>query len=311
MAESIAENNRKDGLVFFGKGERVYGLDKLLTSKIEFLGKGTFGSTYKSFLDDGVVVAVKILKFDYVLGVEREKIEKLGERVHENLLPLRAYHCTNHGTVLIYDYIPMGSLSALLHGNGGASKTQLGWEVRCRIAYGVAQGIEYLHSRGPDVCHGNIRSSNIILNDNYDAHLSDFGIDQLILPHSKANLIAGYQAPELKNSKKISQKSDIYSFGVLLLELLTGKVPIDALSKNEGVDLPKCVRLMFQEKPVIDVFDSDLLRYKNVGEQMVLMLQLAICCTFENPNKRPSIDAVTNRIKEINSFTRIIRKLYY
>ncbi|CAK9150324.1 unnamed protein product [Ilex paraguariensis] len=302
MAESSTENSKAEGLVFFGNVVSGFGLHELLSSDAEILGKGTFGKSYKANLEGRDAVVVKRLRVVCPDREFAEKAEELGRMVHENLLPIRGYCWNRKERLILFDYMPMRSLSFLLHGDGGAAKTPLSWEVRGSIAYGVARGIEYLHARGPNVCHGNLKSSNIFLTDNYDVRLSDFGIAQLVSPYHNVSLMAGYRAPEVTNAQEVSQKADVYSFGVLLLELLTGTPPIDSLSRNTGVDLPNFVRSMFQQKPIIDLFDYKLLRNENIGEQMVQMLQLAICCTFQYTHKRPSIAAVTNRIKEIFRF---------
>ncbi|XP_059659163.1 probable inactive receptor kinase RLK902 [Cornus florida] len=297
-----ADNSKNDGLVFFGKGVRPFNLDELINSEAEVLGKGTFGSSYKVDLEGkgGVVAVIRLEAAGHVSEMEfKERVERLGELVHENLLPLKAYCWHIVERLLLCDYMPMGSLSALLHGGKGADKTLLSWKVRSRIAYEVARGIEYLHSRGPNFCHGNIRSSNVLLTSSYSAQISGFGIAQLVSPGSKSNLIPGYHAPEVTNTEKVSREADVYSFGVLLLEMLTGESSSGAISNKKGFDLPKWVRLLFQEKPIFDVFDNELPRNKKTEEEMVQMLQLAICCTFEYPNKRPSMAAVSNRIKEV------------
>ncbi|KAL3501937.1 hypothetical protein ACH5RR_036386 [Cinchona calisaya] len=335
MARRTAEK-----LVFLGNGLQEYELEDLLSSDAEVLAKGTFGTTYKTNLELRSIkktVAVKRLKVDRLSeGEFRENIEELGKMVHENLLPIRAYCSTDSERLLIYDYMNAGSLSFFLHGkteskigqgreelgqgrlafsqkqfvlssilgksagNGVGTKAPLTWNVRCSIAYGVARGIAYIHTKGSDICHGNIRSSNVLLTNSFDACISDFCIYKLFPPTCKLNLIVGYRAPEVTDPNEVSQKSDVYSFGVLLLELLTGKVPLSVL--HGGVDLPKWVRAMFQEKPIIDLFDAMLPKYENNGEQMVQLLQLAVCCTFENPSKRPSIAAATDRIEHICRF---------
>ncbi|CAN4077585.1 unnamed protein product [Withania somnifera] len=156
---------------------------------------------------------------------------------------------------LVYDYVRMESLPFRLYGNEGMSKASLFWEVRSSNAYGVARAIEFLHSRGSNFCHGNIRSSNVFLTDSLSGvRPSEFSIARVLSPVTKLELVA------------VSQKSDGYSFGVLLLELLTGKAPLHAFTKNKGVDLPKWIRSMFQEKPIIDVFDTMLLLYLSASK---------------------------------------------
>lgn len=286
-------------LIFFGK-ERGFDLEDLLRASAEVLGKGTFGTAYKAVLEAGVTVAVKRLKDVTMQEKEfRTKIEAVGAMDHVNLVRLRAYYCNGDEKLLVYDYMPMGSLSALLHGNRGAGRTPLNWETRSAIALGAARGITYLHSQGPTVSHGNIKSSNILLTTSYESRVSDFGLAQLVGPNSTPNRIDGYRAPEVTDARKISQKADVYSFGVLLLELLTGKAPTHALLNEEGVDLPRWVQSVVREEWTAEVFDLELLRYQNVEEDMVQLLQLAIDCSAQYPDKRPSIVEVTNQIEEL------------
>ena len=186
-------------------------------------------------------------------------------------------------------------------GNRGAGRTPLNWEARSGIALGAARGIAYIHSRGPASSHGNIKASNILLTKSYEARVSDFGLAHLAGPTATPNRVAGYRAPEVTDARKVSQKADVYSFGVFLLELLTGKAPTHALLNEEGVDLPRWVQSVVREEWTAEVFDLELLRYQNVEEEMVQLLQLALDCAAQYPDKRPSMLDVTSRIEEICS----------
>ncbi|XP_055814695.1 probable inactive receptor kinase RLK902 [Solanum dulcamara] len=293
-------------LVFFENTKEEYDLVDLLRSEAELLGKGTFGSSYKAELENGKIVFVKRLKDCYLVKEEfKKKVQELAKLSdhQQSLLPLRAFYYSKDEKLLVFDYMTMSSLASLLHKNGEAKKSQLTWEVRTRISYGVARGLEFLHAQDPSNCHGNIRSSNVLLTNSFDARLSDQGLFRFFMSNPKLALKADYQAPEVGYAYDISQKSDVYSFGVMLLELLTGKAPLDTIGKNKGVDLPSWIRIMFQEKPIIDVFDKSMVQnYQEFGDQMVQLLELAICCTFKNPTKRPSMVAVTNQIKWTCSF---------
>lgn len=184
-------------------------------------------------------------------------------------------------------------------GNKGAGRTPLNWEVRSGIALGAARGIEYLHSQGSDVSHGNIKSSNILLTKSYDARVSDFGLAHLVGPPSSPTRVVGYRAPEVTDPRRVSQKADVYSFGVLLLELLTGKAPTHAILNEEGVDLPRWVQSIVREEWTSEVFDLELLRYQNTEQEMVQLLQLAIDCAAQYPDKRPSMSEVSTRIEDL------------
>ncbi|KVI04437.1 probable inactive receptor kinase At1g48480 [Cynara cardunculus var. scolymus] len=293
-----ATGNKK--LVFFRNSSTIFDLEDLLRASAEVLGKGTFGTAYKAVLEAGMMVAVKRLKDVTVSESEfREKMESVGAMDHENLVPLRAYYYSKEEKLLVYDYMPMGSLSALLHGNKGGSRTPLNWEIRSSIALGTARGIDYLHSHGHDVSHGNIKSSNILLSKSYDARISDFGLAHLVGLPSTPNRVAGYRAPEVTDPRRVSQKADVYSFGVLLLELLTGKAPTHALLNEEGVDLPRWVQSTVKEEWTSEVFDLELLRYQNVEEEMVQLLQLAIDCAAQYPDNRPTMAEAMSRIEEL------------
>ncbi|GAV76686.1 Pkinase domain-containing protein/LRR_1 domain-containing protein/LRRNT_2 domain-containing protein/LRR_4 domain-containing protein [Cephalotus follicularis] len=300
-ASAVAKGDGKS-LVFFGNTPRVFDLEDLLRASAEVLGKGTFGTAYKATLEMGISVAVKRLRDVAVSEKEfREKIEVVGAMNHENLVPLRACYYSRDEKLIVYDYMPMGSFSALLHGNRGAGRTPLNWDTRSGIALGAARGIAYIHSKGSAISHGNIKSSNILLTKSYEARVSDFGLAHLAGPISSPNRIDGYRAPEVTDARKVSQKADVYSFGVLLLELLTGKPPTHALLNEEGVDLPRWVQSVVKEEWTAEVFDIELLRYQNVEEEMVQLLQLAINCTTQYPDKRPSMAEVTSQIEEICS----------
>jgi len=210
-------------LTFFVKSFGEFDLDGLLKASAEVLGKGTFGSSYKASFDHGLVVAVKRLRDVVVPEKEfREKLQVLGSISHANLVTLIAYYFSRDEKLVVFEYMSRGSLSALLHGNKGSGRSPLNWETRANIALGAARAISYLHSRDATTSHGNIKSSNILLSESFEAKVSDYCLAPMISPTSTPNRIDGYRAPEVTDARKISQKADVYSFGVLILELLTG-----------------------------------------------------------------------------------------
>ncbi|GER27293.1 leucine-rich repeat protein kinase family protein [Striga asiatica] len=282
--ESDVNNSGKKDLVFLGNTGWDFDLEDLLKASAEVLGKGAFGTAYKAVLETGLTVAVKRLR-DVVAEARefREKMEEIGRLSHDNLVPLRAYYYNKDEKLLVYDYLPMGSLSALLHGNKEVGPTALNWETRASIALYTARGISYIHSQGPSFSHGNIKSSNILLTGSYKARVSDMGLGQIAGPHRASR----YRAPEVVDPCRVSQKADVYSFGVLLLELLTGN--------DEVAELPRWVN------STAEVFDTELMRYRDdvAGEDMVQLLKLAIDCTAQHPDIRPEMNVVSGKIEEV------------
>ncbi|PIA64313.1 hypothetical protein AQUCO_00100059v1 [Aquilegia coerulea] len=284
-------------LVFF-EGSKRFKVDELLKASAEMLGKGSIGTTYKAVMDNGDVVVVKRAK-------ERRKkkdveglLKEIGGLRHSNLVSLRAYYCSKDELLFVYDFFPKGSLHSLLHGNRGPGRTPLDWTTRLKFALGVAEGLVYLHNASKSkLSHGHLTSSNVVIDEEGSAHLSDVALHQLMVTAAPTN--TEYKAPELMlnthNSRKSSQKSDVYSFGVILLEILTGKM---AMGEGE-TSLVKWVQSVVREEWTSEVFDFELLRYKEMEEEMVALLQVALLCLTPTPHNRPKISVVHKMIKDI------------
>lgn len=177
------------------------------------------------------------------------------------------------------------------------------WATRVKISLEAARGIAHLHAEGGGkFIHGNIKSSNILLSQGLSACISEFGLAQLMaIPHIPARLI-GYRAPEVLETKRQTQKSDVYSYGVLLLEMLTGKAPLRSPGREDSIEhLPRWVQSVVREEWTSEVFDADLLRHPNSEDEMVQMLQLAMACVAIVPDQRPRMEEVVRRIEEIRN----------
>ncbi|KAK1565560.1 hypothetical protein Q3G72_029548 [Acer saccharum] len=151
--------------------------------EVGLLGKGSYGTAYKAVLEESTTVVVKRLK-EVVVGNREfeQQMEIVGRvRQHQNVVPLRAYYYSKDEKLLVCDYFSNGSLSTLLHGNRGAGRTLLDWDSKVKISLGTARGIAHIHSMGgPKFTHGNIKFSNVLLNQDLDAYISDFGLTPLM-----------------------------------------------------------------------------------------------------------------------------------
>ncbi|XP_057777538.1 probable inactive receptor kinase RLK902 [Salvia miltiorrhiza] len=294
-AEQYSEMKKDDGLVFLGKDAQVFSLQELLSASAEVMGKGTLGSTYKAYFESGIEVIVKRLKKVSVSeGEFRAKMEEIGALLHRNLEPLGGYFYGTEEKLLLYHPMPKGSLATALHGYG-MKKQFLSLETRGRIAVEMASAIEYLHSVGPGSAHGNIKSSNVFITDDYEARVAEFGLAQLVSPASGLN---GYRAPEVMDTRGGWQKADVYGLGVVLLELLTGREP-DGILTEEGVALPNWVQTVVEEKGTSAVIDPTLLSHHDSDNQVMELLLVALSCTSRDPHGRPSAADVRRRLRKI------------
>ncbi|CAH9086393.1 unnamed protein product [Cuscuta europaea] len=288
-------------LVFLGGGGGyTFNLESLLRASAEVLGKGSTGTSYKAVMEEGTTVVVKRMKDVSAERTEfEEQMQVVGKLENENLLPLRAYYYSRDEKLLVSDYMPAGSLSALFHGSRGSGRTPLVWENRKGIALGAARGLAYLHRSS--VVHGNIKASNVLLkqDNNHDARLSDYGLNTLFTTATLTNRDTGYLAPEVFELRKATFKSDVYSFGVLVLELLTGKAPTQTSIGEDGVNLPRWVKSVVTEEWTAEVFDVELMRHHNVEEEMVQLLQIAMSCVEKVPNSRPTMRDVVESIEKM------------
>ncbi|KAF8748906.1 hypothetical protein HU200_012835 [Digitaria exilis] len=285
-------------------GPLAFTADDLLCATAEIMGKSTYGTVYKATLEDGSLVAVKRLREKITKGHKEFEAEAavLGRIRHPNLLALRAYYLGPKGEkLLVFDYMPKGSLSAFLHAR--PPNTPVDWATRMTIAKGTARGLAYLHD-DMSIVHGNLTASNVLLDEQCNPKISDFGLSRLMTTAANSNVLAaagalGYRAPELSKLKKANAKTDVYSLGVIILELLTGKSPADS---TNGMDLPQWVASIVKEEWTSEVFDLELMRDAaagTVGDELMDTLKLALHCVDPAPSVRPEAREVVRQLEQI------------
>ncbi|KAI4303890.1 hypothetical protein MLD38_039474 [Melastoma candidum] len=268
----------------------------------DIVGSGGFGTVYRMVMNDCGMYAVKRIDrsregSDQVF--ERE-LEILGGIKHINLVNLRGYCKLPTSKLLIYDFLAMGSLDDLLHGK--PEDQPLNWSSRLKIALGSARGLAYLHHDCcPKIVHRDIKSSNILLDENLEPHVSDFGLAELLVDEDAhlTTVVAGtfgYLAPEYLQSGIATEKSDVYSFGVLLLELVTGKRPTDPSFLKRGLNVVGWMHNLLRDNRLEDVVDKRCTGAD--AETVEALLDIAARCTDANPDERPSMNRVLQSLEQ-------------
>lgn len=304
----IESGGEAGGKLVHFDGPFVFTADDLLCATAEIMGKSSYGTVYKATLEDNNQVAVKRLR-EKVTKAQKEfetEVVSLGKIRNQNILALRAYYLGPKGEkLLVFDYMPNGSLSSFLHARG--PETSVTWPTRLKIATGITRGLCYLHTQ-VNMAHGNLTASNIVLDEQMEPKIGDVGLSRLMTSAANTNMVAtagtlGYRAPELSKLKNATTKTDIYSLGVIVLELLTGKSPSEA---TDGADLPQWVASIVKEEWTNEVFDVELIRdnnnnESNTGDELLNTLKLALHCVDPSPIARPEAQQVLQQLEEISS----------
>ncbi|CAM8999402.1 unnamed protein product [Rhodiola kirilowii] len=269
------------------------------------LGQGGFGKVYKGVLADNTKVAVKRLT-DYEspggdTAFQRE-VEMIGVAVHKNLLRLIGFCTTPTERLLVYPYMPNLSVAHCLREIKPGDKI-LDWATRKRVALGTARGLEYLHEHcNPKIIHRDVKAANVLLDEDFEAVVGDFGLAQLV-DVRKTNVTTqvrgtmGHIAPEYLSTGKSSGRTDVFGYGIMLLELVTGQRAIDfaRMEEEDDVLLLDHVKKLEREKRLADIIDHNLLNYNM--EEVEMMVQVALLCTQASPEDRPAMSAVVRMLE--------------
>ncbi|KAI3774994.1 hypothetical protein L1987_49561 [Smallanthus sonchifolius] len=287
---------------------RIFSLKELHSATNNFnydnkLGEGGFGSVYWGQLWDGSQIAVKRLKV-YSNKAEMEfavEVEILARVRHKNLLSLRGYCAEGQERLIVYDYMPNLSLLSHLHGQHSA-ECLLDWNRRMNIAIGSAEGILYLHHHAtPHIIHRDIKASNVLLDAEFKAQVADFGFAKLI-PDGATHVTTrvkgtlGYLAPEYAMLGKASESCDVYSFGILLLELASGKKPIEKLNAATRRSITEWALPLACQRKFSEIADPKLNGEYTVEELKQVVL-VGLVCARNQAEKRPTILEVVGLLK--------------
>ncbi|KAK1555295.1 hypothetical protein Q3G72_024624 [Acer saccharum] len=261
------------------------------------LSRGRYGLVFKGSFQDGMVLSIRRLPDGSINeGNFRKEAESLGKVKHRNLTVLRGYYAGPPDVrLLVYDYMPNGNLGTLLQEASHQDGHVLNWPMRHLIALGIARGLSFLHSL--DMVHSDLKPQNVLFDADFEAHLSEFGLDRLTIatPAEASSSTTpvgtlGYVSPEAALTGQSTKESDVYSFGILLLEILTGRKPV--MFTQEEEDIVKWVKKQLQRGQISELLEPGLLELdpeSSEWEEFLLGVKVGLLCTAPDPLDRPSM----------------------
>ncbi|KAM5550065.1 protein kinase STUNTED-like [Rosa sericea] len=272
-------------------------------SSENLIGKGGCNLVFKGILPDGKKVAVKLMKSSKAKWKDfAHEVDIISSLRHEHIMPLLGFCSEENVLISVYDFSPKGSLEENLHGKN-KGKPVLSWEVRFKAAVGIAEALNYLHNEcSPPVIHRDVKSSNILLTPKLEPRLSDFGL-AIWGPTTTSSLTEctvvgtfGYLAPEYFMYGKISDKIDVYAFGVVLLELLSGRTPIGSDTNKQQESLVMWAKPKLENGDVHDILDPNF-DGKFDEIQVLRMVQAAKLCITRSARLRPKMSQIVKLLK--------------
>lgn len=308
----VEELEIKGDFIRFQGGEDLTCFD-ILDAPGEVIGKSSYGTLYRANLLSDSVLLLRFLRPACCTGKVQDVmqvVQLLGSIRHPNLVSLCGFYSGPRGEkLLVHPFYRRGNLAQFVRDENGDSHK---WEVIYRISMGIARGLDHLHTGlQKPIIHGNLKSKNILLGRNYQPFVSDFGLHLLLNPTAAQEMledadVEGYKAPELTKMKDSSTESDIYNLGVILLELITGKEPINGKANpDQDFYLPASVRNAILERRMPEVYHPDVLKDSNGGsnpvneEIIIKFVKLSLACCSPSPSTRPDIKQICKRLEEL------------
>ncbi|XP_074559223.1 pollen receptor-like kinase 3 [Curcuma longa] len=293
-------------LIMINEDRGVFGLTDMMKATAEVLGNGSLGSAYKATMSAiGLTVVVKRMRDMNRLSKEAfdGEMHRLGTLRHPNVLTPLAYHYRKEEKLIVCEYVPKGSLRYILHGDTGAGHRALDCPTRLKIALGIARGMAYLHAElaALDVPHGNLKSANVLLGDDFEPLIADHGLASLVGAAQASQIMFAYRTPEGTQHRLVSPKSDVFCLGVVILELVTGKFPSQYMNNTKGgTDVVQWAASAIAEKREAELVDPNV-AVPGAVEGMVRLLRVGAACANANPEERPEMLEVAELIEEIIS----------
>ncbi|XP_057538495.1 receptor-like protein kinase THESEUS 1 [Amaranthus tricolor] len=300
--------DKSSGIELSFREARRFDWEELCTATKNFneqglIGVGKFGEVYKGLLTDGMLVAIK--KRAVAPTTEFvEEVRYLSSIHHRNIVTLLGYCQENNQQILVYEYIPNGSVSSHLYGAGHGSQEKLEFKHRLSIALGAAKGLDHLHSLSPRLLHKDFKTSNVLVDENFVAKVADAGIRNFLgkfnIAGSSSQVEADevFLAPEVKEFKQFSEKSDVYSFGVFLLELVCGQEARESYSPDSNQNLVERV-LNYHDFSTVSTMVDPRMGNKFTVEGMEEFVQLIVRCIDPSSELRPGIKYVVSELDQI------------
>lgn len=320
-SNSVPQTPQSQGEILKSPNLKNFSLNELRTATRNFrpdsmVGEGGFGPVFKGWIDEhsltptkpgtGIIIAVKKLNQQGSQGHKEwlTEINYLGQLHHPNLVKLIGYCFEDEHRLLVYEFMPRGSMENHLFRRGSYFQP-LSWSIRLKVALGAARGLAFLHNAKPQVIYRDFKTSNILLDSNYNAKLSDFGLAREGPTGDKSHVSTrvmgtyGYAAPEYLATGHLTAKSDIYSFGVVLLELLTGRHAIDKNRPSGEHNLVDWAKpYLINKRRVLRVMDPRLEgQYLLDHAQKAAILTLQ--CLAVEPRLRPNMDDVVKALEHL------------